>query len=141
MKVVRKCLSVNPRVLKFATYAVVGGLGTLVQYVVLVVLVKTVGMSATPASTVGMGAGAIVNYLLNCAVVFRGHKNHWETGPKFAMVACCALGVNAMLMHVLCETLALHYLLAQVLASGAVLVLSYLLNSVMTFKNVHHGSL
>jgi len=120
-------------------YAVVGGLGTLAQYVVLVLLVTMMGVSATLASTAGMVVGAIVNYILNCAVVFRGHKNHWETGPKFAMVACCALGVNAMLMHVLCATLALHYLLAQVLASGVVLVISYLLNSVLTFKNVHQG--
>lgn len=124
----------HPHLARFLLYVLVGGMGTLAQYVVFVSMVKLGGMKPTPASAVGAGVGAIVNYVLNCLVVFKGRKNHWQTAPKFAVVAGLALGVNTALMFLLCEKASVHYLVAQVLTSGAVLVVTYVLNSRMTFK-------
>jgi len=119
---------------RFVAYAAVGALGTLAQYMVLIATVHA-GL-ATPAvgSMVGASVGALINYWLNHRVTFRSTASHRSTLPKFAAIACLGVLVNGMVMKVLAESHHVNYLFAQIVATGLVLVMTFLINSAWTFK-------
>jgi putative flippase GtrA len=118
---------------QFLSFAGMGVIATLVQYAVLVVFVDTIGMNATLASGIGYGTGALVNYALNYRYTFRSKRNHSEAVVKFALVACVGLALNSVIMFVLSSEAHVHYLLAQILATGIVLVWNFIANRSWTF--------
>ncbi len=50
---------------QLAKFTIVGAFGTLVHYVILILLVEKSGAEAVVASSAGAAAGAFVNYFLN----------------------------------------------------------------------------
>jgi len=122
---------------QFARYAAVGAVGTLVHYAVLVALVQPRAADPVVASTIGFGGGAVVNYLLNYYLTFRSRAPHREALAKFMTVALLGLAVNGAVMALLAGALALHYLVAQVVATGVVLASGFLANRWWTFR--HRG--
>jgi len=124
---------------QFVRYAAVGAIGTLVHYGVLVVLVQSQAAGALIASTIGFGAGALVNYLLNYYLTFRSRERHHEALAKFMTVALLGLAVNAAVMALLAGALGLHYLLAQLVATAVVLAAGFLANRWWTFGR-HSGA-
>lgn len=122
------------RAAKFVTYAAMGAVGTLVQYAVLVGVVD-LGVAGPVAGSVGGAVlGAIVNYLLNRRITFKSNARHASALPKFALTAGAGILVNALVMACLTGSAGVHYLLAQLIATGVVLILTYSVNSVWTFK-------
>lgn len=119
---------------RFVRYVVVGALGTVVHYSVLVGAVEFVGVEPTRATVAGAIAGAIVNYLLNYHLTFSSEAPHVRTIPKFAAVAALGVALNAFGMHLLRERAGLHYLVAQLISTFAVLLLGFLANREWTFR-------
>ncbi|WP_144141261.1 GtrA family protein [Paraburkholderia sp. BCC1884] len=119
---------------RFFAYAAVGAVGTLTQYLVLIVVVHTGAATPAVGSMAGAVLGAVINYWLNHRVTFRATSSHLTTLPKFAAIACLGVLVNGLVMKVLAENHHVNYLLAQMVASGLVLILTYLINSVWTFR-------
>ena len=117
---------------QFLRYAGAGAAGTLVQYATLVVLVQTQAAGAVAASTLGAIAGALVNYVLNHRLTFASERTHAQALPRFAAVAAAGIAVNALVVALLVGAGA-HYLVAQVVATGVVLVAGYLANRAWTF--------
>jgi putative flippase GtrA len=120
--------------LRFAGYACVGAMGTIVQYLVLASLVSTHLLGAVAASCIGAVAGAIVNYLLNYRFTFRSTTPHRKTAPRFFTVAAAGLCLNGLLMFILTHWAGLPWLLAQCMTTAGVLVLTYTASSVWTFR-------
>jgi putative flippase GtrA len=121
-------------VLKFVTYASIGAVGTLAQYVVLVATVASGRAGPVAGSVSGAVVGAFVNYCLNRRLTFRSAGSHLKTLPKFAATACLGVLVNGVVMKVLTDDNRVNYMIAQVLATGLVLALTFLINSVWTFR-------
>jgi putative flippase GtrA len=117
---------------RFLRYAGAGAVGTAAQYVLLVVLVQAHALGAVAASTVGAIAGALVNYALNHRFTFASDRAHAQALPRFAAVAAAGIVLNALVIAALVAVGA-HYLVAQVAATGAVLVAGYLANRAWTF--------
>ena len=125
---------------RFACFTGVGFVGTLVHYLVLIILVMTFDVRAVIGSTVGLIMGALINYILNHHFTFRSNKSHPETLVKFLMVASVGLVLNAFIMLVATEILGLHYLLSQIAATGLVLVWNFTGNSLWTFREGNGGT-
>lgn len=121
------------RVPRFARYVAVGGVGTGAQYLVLVGAVALHAAAPVAASVAGAFVGALVNYLLNRRFTFRTDTQHRSALPKFFATAGAGMLVNGVAMAWLTGFLHLHYLVAQCIASAAVLVLTFSVNSVWTF--------
>lgn len=121
------------RLSRLLRYALVGAVGTLVQYAFLVGAVSTQLATPVAASMVGAIFGAIVNYLLNAKYTYR-HTGHGKALPKFALVAIAGALMNGALMKVMVDMLGLNYLIAQVLATLTVLGVTYTVNSLWTFR-------
>ncbi len=119
---------------QFLYFAGVGAIGTLVQYVVLIGLAQITDISPVLTSAAGFVLGAFVNYILNYRYTFRSTKNHREAMTKFMAVALVGLILNTFIMAVATEYFTLHYLLAQILATGLVLIWNFSVNLLWTFR-------
>lgn len=117
---------------RFARFAVVGGLATAIQYVLLILLVRVCGMAPTPASSIGFVLSAGVNYLLNYRFTFQSNRPHGPAAGKFALLASAGLLINAVIMRLMIG-LGTHYLIAQACATAVVLFWNFIGNSRWTF--------
>jgi putative flippase GtrA len=118
---------------RFLIYAAVGATGTACQYAILILLVQGGLSRPVPASAAGALAGAVVNYALNYWITFESQASHLQTASRFALIAVAGIALNTGLMHLLIVPLALNYIMAQILSSAAVLVLTYSANALWTF--------
>jgi putative flippase GtrA len=122
------------RLRRFVTFAAVGVLGTASHYLVLVLAVELVAVDPVLASFLGAVTGAVINYFLNHAITFKSTVAHRQGLPKFLMVAASGLALNTGSMALLFDVAGLHYVLSQVLATGAVLVWNYLGSALWAFR-------
>jgi putative flippase GtrA len=117
---------------QFVRFAAGGAVGTVVHYLTLVVLVEACSAPVTAATASGFAVGAITNYLIARHWVFRSDRSHTSALPRFATIALAGAVINTVLVGAL-NAIGLHYLLAQVVATGTVLVLNFLANRYWTF--------
>jgi dolichyl-phosphate beta-glucosyltransferase len=122
-------LLANPAV----RYTAAGAVGTLLHYLTLTAAVELGGLPAHIASGLGALVGAFANYLLNYHITFASNESHLKTAPKFFAVAALSVALNGTGMWLAMDRLRLHYLLAQALCTGAVLVVGFVLNKTWTF--------
>ena len=118
---------------QFFRYAGAGAVGTAVHYSTLIALVQTGVATPVVGSTLGAAGGALVNYALNHRYTFGSRRAHAQALPRFAVVAAAGLVVNAAVLAALLAVFSAHYLLAQVVATLAVLVFGFLANRQWTF--------
>jgi putative flippase GtrA len=117
---------------RFVRFIVVGGVATAIQYAILILLVRGLGMAPTPASSMGFVLSAAVNYLLNYRFTFQSNRPHGPAAVKFGLLAAAGLLINGAIMHLLTGA-AVHYLLAQAGATGVVLFWNFIGNTLWTF--------
>jgi putative flippase GtrA len=118
---------------RFLCFAGIGAFATAIQYLILVAGVQLAQAAPVVASSIGFGAAALVNYALNRRYTFGSRKPHLEALTKFATVAGLGLALNGVLLAAGTQLLALNYLVAQVMASAAVLLWNYSANAAWTF--------
>lgn len=116
-------------------YASVGVAGTAVQYMILIILVSAGTTGPVAASSVGAIVGAIINYILNYLFTFRSRENHARTAPRYFLVALVGFCVNWAAMSVMVHLLGIHYILAQIVSTCIVLVLTFSANAAWSFKS------
>ena len=123
----------SPMVPQFLRYAGAGAIGTALHYAVLIGLVQLARFDAVVASTAGAVAGALVNYALNHRYTFASERPHGHALPRFTLVAVGGIALNALVMAAVLSLAGPHYLVAQLIATAAVLGAGYLANRAWTF--------
>ncbi|MFS0754494.1 GtrA family protein [Noviherbaspirillum sp. 1P10PC] len=123
----------NVSLRSLASFLVVGGFATGLQYAIMALLMALAGLPALTASNIGFAISAVVNYLLNAKLTFRSERSHASTLPRFAVTAALGLGINSLLLSLLIAA-GLHPAPAQILATAGVLIWNYTLNALWTFK-------
>ncbi len=119
---------------RFLLFALVGASGTLVHYLVLVLLVEGLYMHAVVASSIGATCGAVWNYSLNYRITFQSRQAHRVAGPRFACVAASGLLLNGLAMHVWMSWAQLHYFAGQLVSTTVVLAWTFFANHLWTFQ-------
>lgn len=120
---------------QFTKFSLLGLIGTAAHYAVLIATVEVAGMSAVVSSTLGFCVGAVVNYELARRYVFGEDRRTLDSAWKFGAVALAGLFLNGALMHLMNVRLGIHYLLAQIAATGAVLLWNFSANKWWSFKS------
>ena len=95
-------------------------------------LAEIVGVELVLATTVGFAIGAAINYLLNYHVLFHSARRHSVAVPRFLTVAVAGALINAAVFAAVLGV-GVHYLAAQVVATLAVLIVTFLANRRWTF--------
>jgi putative flippase GtrA len=121
--------------LQFISFAGVGAIGTLAQYVVLILLAGLLGVSPVTASGAGFVAGGLINYFLNYWWTFRSKEPHLTSSVKFAAVASIGFGINWATMSYAVVHLQMQFLIAQVFTTTLVLVWTFIANRLWTFRS------
>jgi putative flippase GtrA len=118
---------------QFLVFAAVGLIGTTAHYATLIIAVA-LGLEPVAASALGATIGAAVNYVLNYHVTFRSGAAHWHSVPRYAVVTVSSIALNTLFMAIAVRLLHLHYLLAQILATGCVLFANFALSRAWAFS-------
>lgn len=124
---------------RFLRFLLVGGFATGVHYAVLVSAVRLLGWDPVPAAAAGFIVGAVVNYLLNRSFTFGSDAPHAVAVPRFASIAFAGLLLTVALVHVGTDVFGWHYLVAQALATGVVLLWNFVGNAFWTFRGGSAG--
>jgi putative flippase GtrA len=119
---------------QFLRFCGAGAAATAAQYAALVTLASLLQMGAVPASALAYSLGALINYILNYRYTFRSTSGHHAAMVRFTVVALAGLALNTAFMYLLTRGLGAHYLVAQVFATGAVLIWNFAANRAWTFK-------
>jgi len=127
---------------KFVRFLIVGGIATLIQYIVLIGTVERWHWNAVLASSLGYFMSAIANYLLNYYFTFRSNNRHGFAVTRFAIVAAAGFVLNALLMELLAVKLHIPYVVSQVLATVGTLSWNFWANSRWSFgrQSAPHGA-
>jgi putative flippase GtrA len=123
----------SPFFAQFVRYGGAGAIGTAAHFAVLAALVQLAGASPVGASTVGAIVGAIINYALNYRFTFASRRAHHVALPRFLAIAAMGIVLNAAVLSAALAFVRPHYLIAQVAATGAVLVAGFFANRKWTF--------
>lgn len=125
---------------QFVTFAVVGGVSTACHFFVLFALHEWVHIGVVPATSAGAAVGAVVNYVLNRRITFVASGAGAGAILRFSLVAITGLGLNsgsmAVLEHIVPQ---IHYLLRQCVVTGLVLLYSFTMNRLWTFRSDSGG--
>ncbi|MGP9831169.1 GtrA family protein [Marinobacter sp. NSM] len=120
---------------KLAAYGLAGIVGTLFHYLTLYVFVEFAGVGVLSATGVGFVVGAVINHELNRRYVFRGAGGRYaETAVRFFGIAVLGFCLNMLAMYVLHSLMHVYYLLAQLIATAGVFLVTFVLNKSWTFK-------
>jgi putative flippase GtrA len=118
---------------QFVRFAMLGAVGTAAHYAVLVAFVRLLRGDPLVGSVAGCLTGMLVNYFLARRYAFRSRVPHRRALWRFALIAGVGLLLNTSLMWLLVRAAGLHYLVAQVLATGTVVVWNFVPNRLWTF--------
>jgi putative flippase GtrA len=97
-------------------------------------LVWALGMTEVAASCAGFVAGALVKYPLNYWMVFSSGEKHRVAVARFVVALAISFVANAAVLALLLRVLPVHYMVSQVLTTGIVLLLNYLLAKQWIFR-------
>jgi putative flippase GtrA len=114
-------------------FLLVGGSATVMHYAVMAFVLWRGWTGPVAASAIGFLVSAVFNYLASAAYTFRGDHSHARALPRFAttLAAGCALNVGAVALLL---RLGVPLVLAQLVATGCVMVWNYCLHALWTFR-------
>lgn len=124
-------------------FAVVGGIGTLIDFGVLYVLKEIVGLPLIVANSLSYLAGVVNNFTLNRSWTFPESRNRaaWRQFMQFLAVSTAGLLLNSLIVVTLAAPLGAllglsssGYMAAKVLATGIVVFWNFGANRLWTFR-------
>jgi len=126
----------NPRfVRQFVKFAVVGSIGAVVDFGVLIFLKEIIGFNLYLANTFSFTAAVLNNYTLNSIWTFADQqKQHQRQLPQFFFVSIVGLGINQALLYFFHDIMGLWYIIAKALAILLVLFWNFFANRFWTFR-------
>lgn len=121
------------QVVKFMT---VGVLNTLIDAVTYFILTRGLGLMALPvlAKSIAYIVGMINSFVWNRNWTFKSQTSTWRAAFLFTLTHLVALGINAGVMALSINLLALPEVIGIVLATAAAFVWNFLLNKLVVFQ-------
>lgn len=121
---------------RFIKWSVVGTIGAVVDYTILIALVERVGLYALIAQAISFTCAVVNNYILNRTWTFGDikHKGPAVQFTQFFIVSVAGLGTRSVIFYFLFEVLGLWYIYATAIAIIIVLIWNFFANLVWTFR-------
>jgi putative flippase GtrA len=110
---------------RFVAFALVGGVGTAIQYAVLSFGVALNMAHPVSCSAVGYALGAVANYLLNYRFTFRSKAPHAQAATKYFTVLAVGWVLNLCLMSIFVVRMGWSPWMSQMLTTVIGLVWNY----------------
>jgi putative flippase GtrA len=120
---------------QFLRYAAVGIAAAVAHFGTLFMLVQSQLTGDVIGTLAGFIAGGIVSYILNRRFTFASDRAHHAAMPRFVAIAFGGFVLTGVLMWILSDKLGLHYMLAQPLITGVVMIWTFMGNRFWTFAD------
>ena len=118
----------------FTLYVVSGLAAVATHYAFAVVAVEALGWRALVATSAGFLVGAVTKYFMNYFLAFASAAPHVQAIPRFAVMLATLFAANAAIFWALHDEYGLHYMLAQVLTTGLLIPVGYVVNRLWVFR-------
>ena len=108
-------------------FGIVGGLAFLIDYSILFILNKFLGIHYLLAGTISFSCSVIFNYILSTKWVFdvREDANKFEERVIFIVLSVIGLGINSLLMYLFVDKLKIAVMISKIGATAIVMVYNY----------------
>jgi putative flippase GtrA len=128
----------DPRLRKiageFLRFAIIGAAATVVHYSILVALVELAHAPVIASTSIGFAVGSAFSYTLNRRLTF-GHQPQFGSGlVRYLATGGLGLCLNGLLVAGLMRA-GLPYLLAQMAATGVVLIWNFVFAKLFVFQS------
>jgi putative flippase GtrA len=120
---------------RFLGYGLAGLVATAAHYATMVALVWAFGGREVLASSLGFIVGALVKYPLNYWLVFASRQRHRVAVPRFVIGLALSFVLNAVVLALLLRLVPAHYMVSQVLTTGAVILANYVIARLWIFRH------
>lgn len=133
---------------RFALFLGVGGLSTLIQFLLLIFFVETHLLTEVSASATGYLLSSLFNYWANYRFTFNSKIKHTQAFPKYAVAVAIGLSSNTLLFALLLFMLdhylpgqysgfpwLEHYVIAQFFATGITVCLNFAVHKYWIYRN------
>lgn len=117
-------------------YVFVGGTAFVADFGSLYLLTEYAGLHYLVSATIAFVIGLAVNYLLSTLWVFQARKvrNPYMEFLFFALIGVVGLGLNALIMYVFTDLLAVYYLLSKIISTFLVFMWNFLARKYLLFN-------
>lgn len=115
-------------------FALVGGSTALIYLGLTFLLVETLALNATGASTIALVTAALYNYLLHYQWTFATDAPHGRVLFRYLVMCTGVLILNALVMHFGVSFTNTHYMLIQLVAAGVVICWNLVVSSLWVFR-------
>lgn len=120
---------------QFVAFFGVGIIAAIVHYSLLIGLVEIFFYDPVSATLAGYVVGGLVSYVLNRLYTYEAARSVLGAGWRFAVAAAVGLVLTYALMAVFTRWMSWHYLVAQIVTTGIVLVWSFLAHKYWSFRD------
>ena len=120
---------------QFVAFFGVGVVAALLHYGMLYALVEVFFYDPVSASLAGYVAGGLVSYALNRMLTYQSSRSHLDAGWRFGVVAGVGFMLTWLLMKLFHASWGWHYLLAQIVTTGIVLIWSFFAHKYWSFSD------
>lgn len=118
---------------QFIKFSIVGALNTLVSLITFYFLIR-LGVYYLLAINLAYGMGMLSGYTLHKIWVFDSEHSILKTVPKFIAINLTSLGLTNILLYICVMIFNLDKILAQIIITFIVLIISYFGNKIWTFR-------
>ncbi|QJD86024.1 GtrA family protein [Cohnella herbarum] len=115
-------------------YGMVGVVGTVIHFLLLILLVERFNMNPVLSSACGFLVVLLVSYLLNKYWTFPSSQSGWRSITKYTVVSVSGLLLNTGIMYVAVEKLHWRYTVGQALVTLIIPAFNFALNYYWTFR-------
>lgn len=120
---------------QFVAFFGVGVVAAIIHYSLLIGLVEIFFYDPVSATLAGYVVGGIVSYVLNRVYTYEAGRSVFEAGWRFALVAAVGFVLTWLLMAIFTRWMNWHYLAAQIVTTGIVLIWSFLAHKYWSFRD------
>ena len=118
----------NKLFVQIIKFVIVGGIATIIDFVVLYILKEYVGLNEILANTISFTVSVIYNYIASIKWVFdvdKG-KNEKQQFIIFIVFSIIGLGINNLILWICIDKFNIHYLIGKVFATGIVMIFNFI---------------
>lgn len=123
--------------LQFFRYVFVGGIATVADWGILYLLTSVAGIHHLVSAVIAFLAGLAVNFVLSKLFVFRADEARTGVSGEFigyGLIGAAGLGITEVIMFVMTDRMAVHYMVSKMTATAVVLVWNYLARKKILYR-------
>lgn len=118
----------NKLFIQIIKFVIVGGIATIIDFVVLYILKEYVGLNEILANTISFTVSVIYNYIASIKWVFDVDKDKNEKQQFIIFIVFSIIGllINNLILWICIDKFNIYYLIGKVFATGIVMIFNFI---------------